>query len=318
MKILLAPLNWGLGHAARCIPIIHRFLAEGHDVVLAGDGASLTLLSRHFPELRTIPLPHLQLTYSKSHSQTGAILRALPHIVRWAIADHHALQQLLALENFDMVISDNRFCFYTTHTRSVYITHQLLIPLPRPWQWLQPLLHRLHLSLIRHYTECWIPDNANPPHLSGNLAHRYPLPCNARFIGPLSRFPVAVCSTPPAGTYHTVAVLSGLEPQRTLLEQALIDEYTQKDETLLIVRGKVNDPYCRIKKGNITLVPYLSDSLLQHHLLAARHIIARSGYSTIMDLHALNVLSRATLIPTPGQPEQEYLAKWLCASKSKA
>lgn len=132
-----------------------------------------------------------------------------------------------------------------------------------------------------------------------------------------------------AGLFGVVAVLSGLEPHRTLLEQDIIARYSnspQDDPTaeggheVLIVQGLPSRPNTRIKRGNITIVPYLSDAELVPALLNARHIIARSGYSTIMDLHALGILKISKcenekiskcidLIPTPGQPEQEYLAQ---------
>ena len=61
MKIFVAPLNWGLGHAGRSVPLVRGFLAEGHEVVLGGDGESLTLLKQHFPSLRVLPLAPLHL-----------------------------------------------------------------------------------------------------------------------------------------------------------------------------------------------------------------------------------------------------------------
>ena len=111
--------------------------------------------------------------------------------------------------------------------------------------------------------------------------------------------------------YHTVAVLSGLEPQRTLLEKQLVKRYENADETVLIVRGKVGTPFVRTRHNNITLVPSLPDELLIPLLQGAEHIICRSGYSSIMDLAALGLLDKAELIPTPGQPEQEYLASYI-------
>lgn len=311
MKILIAPLNWGLGHASRCIPLIRHYLTKGHEVVLAGDGESLSLLRRNFPDLRVMALPHLNLRYSNGNSQIRAMLRAFPKIIAWAIADHKALKKILRTEPFDRVISDNRFGCYAKGVQSVYITHQLLIPLPHPWQWLQPMLHRVHLRIIQRYSECWIPDHATEPSLSGKLSHYYPLPSNARFVGVLSRFPVHSREVQPTGFYDVVAVLSGLEPQRTLFEQAIIGEYSRTGKSLLIVRGKPDAPFCKITKNNITLVPYMDDALLQHFLLQAETVIARSGYSTVMDLYALGVLSRSRLVPTPGQPEQEYLAAYI-------
>ncbi len=316
-SVLVAPLNWGLGHAARCIPLVRQHLASGHRVTLAGDGESLTLLRKHFPDLPVLHLPHLALRYSHSKSQIGAILRALPHLIGWSIQDHIALQEILTYQHFDVVISDNRFGLYgkgKVHaayrkSKHIYITHQLMIKMPRGWRWAEPIVHWLHGRIIRRYDECWIPDYAGENNLSGDLAHKYSLPKNARFIGPLSRFEhnhetqmkgVATCGA-------IVAVLSGLEPQRSMLEKELLAQY--KDVEMLLVRGKVDEPFCKIQRGKVTIVPYLSDEALVQALLQAEKIIARSGYSTIMDFAALGVLHKAQFIPTPGQTEQEYLAQ---------
>ena len=82
-------------------------------------------------------------------------------------------------------------------------------------------------------------------------------------------------------------------------------------ESLLLVRGKVSEPKTTIHKGNITIIPSISDAELVSAVAEAQKIIARSGYSTIMDFEALGVLHKAELHPTPGQSEQEYLAEWL-------
>lgn len=105
-----------------------------------------------------------------------------------------------------------------------------------------------------------------------------------------------------------VAVLSGLEPQRTMLEQQIKQRYQDSEQEVLIVQGLVGRPRTTLRRGHITIVPQLTDKEMRGALLHAHHIIARSGYSTIMDLHTLGVLDRAELIPTPGQTEQQYLA----------
>lgn len=308
MKILIAPLNWGLGHASRCIPLIQSYLQNGNDVTLAGDGDSLLLLRKRFPELRVLPLPSLRLTYAKGNSQTGAMLRALPRILWHSCKDHRTLHALLKSESFDLVIADNRFGFFSKNCRCIYITHQLLIPMPSMLTWAEPFVHHLHLRLMRHFHEIWIPDHAGEENLSGALAHRYPLPPHAQFIGPLSRFANRKDTIQPTHDYHTIAVLSGLEPQRTFFEQQIIRQCSATGETTLIVRGKPNEPFCRLVQGNITLVPWLNEEDLLSCLCGAQQVIARSGYSTIMDFDALGILSKAHLVPTPGQPEQEYLA----------
>ena len=309
MLVLVAPLNWGLGHATRCVPLIRRLLGEGHEVVLGGDGDSLTLLRRHFPELRFIPLAPLRLRYSSGRSQVGAMLRALPRLLRSSIEDHMMLRTYLQQYPFDMVISDNRFGLYTRRTKCVYLTHQLYIRLPRGWRWLEPLARALHARIYNRYTEVWVPDYQDPARsLSRELSHR-PGTTNSklRYIGPLSRFEGM---TEESDRYRAdvVAILSGLEPQRTMLEQQLKQRYRDSQQQVLIVQGLVGRPRTTLRRGCITIVPQLSDTEMRGALLHARHIIARSGYSTIMDLHTLGVLDRAELIPTPGQPEQQYLA----------
>lgn len=305
MRILVAPLNWGLGHSSRCVPLVERLIAEGYEVVLGGDGESLALLRKHFPTLAVLQLAPLRLHYSQSGRQVWAILRALPSIIRSARQDHALLDEYLRYEQLDEVISDNRFGLYSSKTRCLYLTHQLSIALPRPWEWLEPLVARLHRRIIRHYDTCLIPDEQAGHGLAGKLSHPAILPPHAKYIGALSRF--AGKTYTPDTTYKIVAVLSGLEPQRTLLEQELCRRYEHTDETVLIVRGKLQEPPTIIKHGKLTIVPWLDDSHLAAYLLGAERIICRSGYSSVMDLYALDVMQKAEWHPTPGQPEQEYL-----------
>lgn len=310
MKVLVAPLNWGLGHASRCIPIIRHYLAQGDEVVLGGDGDSLLLLRRHFPALRVLPLGALHLMYSKRDSQVGAMVRALPRIVRFSIEDHRLLRRYAAEEQFDLVISDNRFGLWVSGTRCVYITHQLRILLPVGWRCLESLAWRMHRAVYRHYDEVWVPDKEQDG-LSGELSHNLPDDERVRYIGILSRFEgcggMHIASR--FSGYDVVAVLSGLEPQRTMLEDTIIRRYAPSAERVLVVEGRVGKAGTCLSHGNITVVPHLNDTDMAAALLSAKHIIARSGYSTIMDLYALGVLCRAELIPTPGQPEQEYLSQ---------
>lgn len=323
MRILVAPLNWGLGHASRCVPLIERLLSEGHEVVLGGDGESLTLLKKHFPALRVLPLAPLNLRYSTRGRQVLAMLRALPRIIRSARMDNRMLANYLRYEPFDQIISDNRFGLYLLHKSqftnhksprlcrsteitTTYITHQLTIALPRPWRWLEPLVARWHRRIISRYDECWIPDEQQPG-LAGRLSHPSVLPANAKYIGVLSRF--SGKTFVPDKTYQVVAVLSGLEPQRTLFEQSLLRRYENADESVLIVRGRMQDPPTVVRHGNITIAPWLDDSHLAAYMLGAKRIICRSGYSSVMDMYALGVMQKVEWHPTPGQPEQEYLAE---------
>ena len=316
MKILVAPLNWGLGHASRCVPLVRRFLDEGHEVILGGDGESLVLLRRHFPTLRYVYLAPLALRYSRRKSQVWAMLKALPALVVWAIKDHLRLKALLREEAIDRVVSDNRFGLYNKTAECIYLTHQLHIFLPRGWKWLEPIAARIHVRIYARYNKVWVPDYAEyEKSLSGELGHvKNPSP-TIQYIGPLSRFE----KTNEKAHYEIVAVLSGLEPQRSMLEKEILAKYQNTESSLLLVEGLMNRPQTKFKRGNITIVPYLDDRSLAEALCGAHHIIARSGYSSIMDFEALGLLDKnrrttpckIELIPTPGQPEQEYLAGWI-------
>ena len=315
MKILLAPLNWGLGHATRCIPLIRQFLAEGDEVVLAGDGDSIMLLRKTFPDLRVVDLPSLELRYTQNAQQRGFYLRAIPALIRFTLADHYYLRQLLAREHFDRVISDNRFGLFSREIHCTYITHQLYPILPKRLRIVQPIARALHALIYRRYSEVWVPDYADSTHnLAGDLAHGGAFDQYARYIGPLSRFSqyideegTKVCQANDH-TYPVVAILSGLEPQRTYFEQALIADLKDAADRTLIVRGKIGVPATVTHIGNITLVPHMSDEQLMRFMHDAQKIMVRSGYSTIMDLAILGLLDKAYFYPTPGQSEQEYLA----------
>ena len=313
MRILIAPLNWGLGHATRCIPLIEKHLRAGDEVVLGGDGSSLALLKKRFPTLQVLALAPLELRYSKGKSQVGAMLRALPQLLRSAIADHRLLAEYLRYEAFDLIISDNRFGLYTKKVRCTYMTHQLTIPLPHTWRWLEPLAAKMHRKIIERYDECLVPDYETAPGLAGRLSHPALLPRNVRYIGPLSRF--ASMETEKDESYEVIAVLSGLEPQRTLFEEEVCKRY--KDKKLLVVRGKPGLPPTVSKHGNITFVPWLDDKTLVAYMRGAAKLVMRSGYTSVMDMEALGLTNKTEWYPTPGQPEQEYLATLLATKRIK-
>ena len=296
MKILIAPLNCGLGHATRCIPLIRQYMAQGHEVVLGGDGESMMLLRKTFPELRAIDLPSLELRYAENAKQRGFYLRAIPALIRFTIADHYYLRQQLAIEHFDRVISDNRFGLFSRQTYSIYMTHQLYVQLPTRLKMFEPLARAMHACIYKRYKEVWVPDYADTENnLAGDLAHGGRFDRRATYIGPLSRFgsseagvqPVALGVHNPASGYPIMAVLSGLEPQRTLFEQELVERFKESKQAVLIVRGKIGGPATATHIGAVTMVPHMSDEELLPLLQRADKIILRSGYSTIMDLAVL-------------------------------
>lgn len=294
MKILVAPLNWGLGHATRCVPIINHFMQQGHEVVIGGDGLSFNYLADYFPNLRSVRLPSLQLHYSETQTHVWTLFRQLPHFLCWLRNDAKAIQQLQAAEHFDIVISDNRFNLVNRKRSyyAIYITHQLHIALPAGLRWAERIAQRWHQHIIERYDECWVPDYPDFPSLAGILSHPQNVPRNIRYIGPLSRFQQYNEIVPTSNNITTLAIISGLEPQRSIFEKWTYANYEQ--DGLMVVNG---------------ISPYPTDEQMAQWMLHAKTIISRSGYSSIMDYAALGVMDKVRMIPTPGQPEQEYLAQ---------
>lgn len=309
-KILVCPLNWGLGHATRCEPIIRKLIAEGNEVVVAGDGYPLKFLQRQFPGIRAIESKSYPIKYSRGNTLVWVFLPFIPKFVSGINREHRWLKKLLKKERFDQVISDNRFGLWNKKTHSTYMTHQVMIKMPKNLGWFEPVVYKIHRQFIDNYDECWIPDYEADGGLSGDLSHKYPTPPNARYVGMLSRFDKLVNVTP-NGEYHTMVILSGVEPQRTIFEEAMLKKYRDLPEHTLIVRGLPASEEQVERIGQVDLISHLDDERFASILKGCESIICRAGYSTVMDLEVLQVLHKAQFYPTPGQTEQEYLAVYL-------
>ncbi|MDR2854467.1 MAG: hypothetical protein LBV31_04115 [Prevotellaceae bacterium] len=307
MKTLVCPLNWGLGHATRCVPIIKHLIDSGNEVVVVADGFPLEFLKNEFPQLKFEVLPSYKVSYSAQKSQIGAMMRSLPKIIVGIFNEHRWLRNYLKNNEIDKVISDNRFGLWNKSVHSIYITHQLMVKMSPNLQFLEKAVWRLHRWFITHYDECWIPDSADPiQNLSGDLSHKYRLPSNAKFVGILSRFQL-LKDIVPNNSYTTVCVISGIEPQRSIFEDELINTYENYSEKTLIVQGQPQAEIRSKQIGNIRLVSHLNAKDLAACLVGTQQIICRSGYSSIMDLATLNCLHKAVFVATSGQTEQEYL-----------
>ena len=236
-RVLVAPLDWGLGHATRCVPIIERLLAEGHEVVIAADGYPLRFLRREFPHLDWVKFEGLKVEYADGQSQVSAMLRQLPRFLRDIWREHKRLKEIVRMYDIDMVVSDNRFGLWCRGVYSVYMTHQLMVKMPRGLEWMEWAVWRFHRWFIKHYDECWVPDIDGEGNLSGDLSHKYPLLKNTKFIGVLSRFSsenvewedvrVEAEALDLQQRYDVVAVLSGPEPHRRNLEKQITDNRLQ-------------------------------------------------------------------------------------------
>jgi UDP:flavonoid glycosyltransferase YjiC (YdhE family) len=307
LHILISPLDWGLGHAARCIPVIRELLQVGHKVTIAGSGRSVLLLKKEFPELETIELPGFSPSYSRSGKMALHLFLLLPQFILSIIREHRMLNKLIKQFHFDIVISDNRYGLWNRKVRSLLITHQVMIKTPSWLRFAEYPVYRISRFFITHFDECWIPDSKESPGLSGDLSHKYSLPGNATFIGALSRFERSGNSPNSfAGDGKIVAIISGPEPQRSIFEDMVTLQLRELNLPSLIISGKPESAYNKIIENNLTIVPYMATEELKSLLISSSLVICRSGYSSIMDLSKLGI--KALFVPTPGQTEQLYLA----------
>lgn len=296
-----------MGHATRCIPLISYLLERGWELTLAGEGNIADLLTKEFPQLRVIPLKGYRINYPKKGALfIPKILMQVPKIVRSIKNEHQWLDHQLDTNQWDLIISDNRYGLYTTRTSTVFITHQLGI-ISGFGRMGDGLLRTLLYRWINRFNSCWIPDAAGDINIAGELSHPLSMPNHYAFIGPLSRLNEA---KPLAGE-HLLVLLSGPEPQRTILENKLIDQLSNIDEAVVFVRGLPSGAPLLKNRGKIQFENHLDATALSEMLSTAKAVICRSGYSSVMDL--LKLKKRALLIPTPGQTEQVYLAKHLGA-----
>lgn len=309
-RILVAPLDWGLGHATRCIPVIYELLKYA-EVWLAGEGPQKALLVAEFPDLPFLSLPGYRVKYGRS-SRT-LLLRLLlqsPRLLRAIKTEHRWLKMAVEEYGFDAVISDNRFGLYHPEITSVFITHQLRLKGPGG-QPVANLLQKQNYRFINRFTCCWVPDQPGKDNLAGDLSHPLKMPAiPVHYTGILSRLQP---KQEAVKKQHLFISLSGPEPQRTIFENRIIHDISHYNGTATIVRGLPAQSSLIPSTNDIVFFNHLSTEEYTKEAARAELVISRSGYSTVMDLAVLG--KKSILVATPGQPEQEYLSGYLSQQK---
>jgi hypothetical protein len=317
MRILICPLDWGIGHTSRMIPVAARLMNEGHDVVFGVSERQAAFLRTDLTRAAVIHFPGFTTRYSRVLPMYLYTAFRIPAFIISLVREHRRLRYLLATEHFDMVISDNRMGLWNRGVRTVYVTHMLRIPMPPMLRFLEPAGVLIHRLFINRFDECHIPDLPHEGNLSGRLSHNVTLPANASYIGILSKYDLCSPSEMEiptelrtlTGGRWSVLILSGPEPQRSLLREKITGEWDHREGTLVVMEGRPDNNLHITCNEGIVSVPHLPPCALAALLKGSRRIISRSGYTTIMELASLGRLaSRATLLPPPGQTEQEYLA----------
>ena len=300
--ILVAPLYWGLGHATRCIPIIKALIDSNYKVLLASDGAALLLLQKEFPYLGSVELPSYHINYPKKGNLfKWNMLLKLPTILKAVSSEKKIIDQLVSKGNIDGIISDNRFGVRSYKIPSVYMTHQLNV-LTGSTSYLSS---KIHQKIIAKFDECWVPDTDGENNLSGKLGHILSPKFKIKHIGLLSRMKKNIVPK----EYDILLLLSGPEPQRSLLEEKLIVLFKGTNQKVLLIQGCVERKQKINQLDNITHYNFMLSNELEVAINKSEIILSRSGYTTIMDMAVLE--KKVFFIPTPGQYEQEYLAKRL-------
>lgn len=378
---MIAPLDWGLGHATRCIPIINQLIALDCEVLIASSGGQKSLLEREFPGIRSLELPGYGIKYARGRWSTFLkLFIQIPKILTAIKRENHWLRTFLARERLDLVISDNRYGLHAEGVFSVFVTHQLCIQTPfgkgRFGRAAEQRLQKMQYRYIDFFSRCWVPDLETGGTLAGRLSHPELFPhTDVRYIGILSRFSdnAGIRSSeggvlsgennevlfregeiPSSGggalsrgaeggfreeqDIDILFLLSGPEPQRSLLERQVVRELRWFDGRAVIVRGlpggrqgistkreewewaierdkgRANDIAAgSFEMADVSVYSHLPAAALKKIMDRTSLVVSRAGYSTIMDLAALG--KRAVLIPTPGQSEQEYLGQYLAGRK---
>lgn len=311
LNILICPLEWGLGHAGRMIPIARKLKETGNEVIIGGGTELHSFFREELPGLTFADFPGFRPKYSRILPQYLVLLFRVPVLVFHIISEHFRLKRIIDDYSIDLLISDNRFGLWNKGIKTVYVTHQLRIPFPPGFRFLEWIGVLLHGFFIKRFDYCFIPDLPGDINLSGRMSHGVKLLSNIRFIGVLSRFVDVEEIQPASGKNfrYNLVILSGPEPQKGILRQKLIKILKDNEHPTLILEGRPSASGDPSKAGNIISYNHLSSARMKGLINSGDNLITRAGYTVIMELVTLN--RSALLIPTPGQTEQEYLAAYL-------
>jgi spore coat polysaccharide biosynthesis predicted glycosyltransferase SpsG len=324
VSVLVAPLNWGLGHATRCIPIITELNRQGARVLIAAVHAQKTLLKQEFPQNEFLEIPGYDLRYKRGRWLKWAIFFRIPFMLKQKRIENKWLRETIKKRKIDAVISDNRYGLFHDGLFCVFITHQLYIQSGfesadtvdlwkiKIGRWVSKAILIWNNRFIGKFSACWVPDQKGNFSIAGNLSHPPVLPAvPVSYIGILSRFEK---SEKRILANSLLILLSGPEPQRTDLENILLKQLATPDIQTVVVRGLPGGTLPAAPTNErIKIFNHLPSDELNELLNESEYIIVRSGYSSIMDL--LKLRKNAIVIPTPGQTEQEYLARYLHEKK---
>ena len=305
MKVLFAVCSWGLGHATRDLPLIQRMIEAGHNVTVVGTGRSLSLLRKELGKnCRFLDIPDYSSPYSEKGFLVAKFVGYLPVYIEEIVREHRKIKKLVRKDGYERIISDNRFGVYDSTIPSYFISHQLRFIPPRRVKIFERATEGFNYSFKRNFLKFLVPDDRDNP-LSGDLSHnlRFFKDGKVEYLGILS----SLRKLKVKEDIDYFISLSGPEPQRTILERKLLKQAPLLKGKVVIALGKPEE-YKEEVRGNIRIISFLDREKQEEIMNRAKLVIARPGYTTLMELAFLG--KKALLIPTPGQTEQIYLASY--------
>ncbi len=287
-KIVISVLNWGFGHVSRSIGLIRQLKGQGNEVIFVGDEQQSEIIKQYFTEIQLIDHDGYSFNFRGKGRFAVDLFLSLPRLVKQFSKEKRRVEEIVFKEKPDLLISDHRYGFRSDIVPSIFVTHQLQLPI----EWYQSAMQLWHKNLINRFDTVWVMDTKDSK-FAGKLSASRGFD-NVIYIGPYSRFMELPQEENKNKEVDTVLIASGPD----IYAQQLVDQYG-KPGVMVVCADSINTP-----EG---VERFSGDWLRQDELIRnAKQIISRSGYSTIMDAQFLN--TRFIIIPTPGQREQEYLS----------
>ncbi len=306
MKIIYAVCSWGLGHATRSLPLIRKLISENNDLTIISNGRSLDLLKKELGlEIKYFDIPDYPMLLSENSRQFMAkSVIYWPTFIARLESGFSELKKILEKRKYDLIISDARYDIYNRKIPSFFISHQIRIMNPLRIKMFERGSETFNLFFFKRFYGVIIPDYKND-NLSGELSHdlRKIDEKKLHYVGVLSDFKKKKTEK----DIDYLISISGPEPQRTILEEKLLSQIENLKKRIIVTLGKTESVE-KFNKKNIETYSFLSKEKREDFLNRAKLVVSRSGYSTILDLAVIG--TKALMIPTPGQVEQEYLSKY--------
>jgi len=307
LKVLYGLCTWGLGHMTRSLPLMRRLIDDGHDLVIYTSDRPLLALKKEFGDkceyVESVEYPS---PYAKNGTFALRLTLMMPAIINAIVKEHKEILKLSQDLDVDVLISDSEYGVFDKTKPSFFIFHQLRYVPPDFLRILKNQTERFNYHFRNSFTKFVVPDFPNDGGLTGNLSHNlsYMSSDQVKYIGILSDYQKMDVNQ----DIDYLISLSGREPSRSILEKKILDQIKFLKGNVVLVRGMPENAE-KIKVPGIEVINYAGKGLRDELMNRSKFVIARSGYSTIMDIVELG--KNGLLIPTPGQTEQEYLSEYL-------